>query len=658
MLSPVFAAQASQTTSARPGAGSAARVPGAASAASAVSPMALNAAPAPDSTGILRFLERVIDWYRALAAQKQLATDPNDVVMVNGNRQIADEVVQLAFQYARGAAGNADKVNKSVGQAGDTESSRTQSLERLSAQVDAELQQSKKDVESLKQTLGAATGQKRAKIESQIDALQGEIDLANARKEALAAMLDFVTGTGVGGLGATGLRAQVEELAQTVPGPLAKMPANEKDGALTEQSLPALVNVALQPRPSGIWPLGMDLLRLGGSMRTLDIAIRQTDELTAETKALSSPIVARMKTLVQQGNDLAKAADMSDATQLEQQRKDLDALTVQFKQVTAAMLPLSKLKILLALYKRNLMNWQDAIKGQRTAELRSLFIKLGILVLILAVVFALSEAAKRAILRYVQDAHRRYQFLLLRTIIMWGVIAVVTGFFFAGALGRVATFAGLLTAGVALALQGVLLSMAGYFFLIGKYGVRVGDRVQISGVTGRVVDIGMVRLHVMELAGGETPTGRLVAFANSIVFQPAAGLFKQIPGTNFVWHEVTVTLPPGSDYAAIRKKLLSIVESVVSEYHEDMEKQGQHVQVFAATAKNALHPTSRLRFTDAGPEVAIRFPVTLHNAGEIDEHVTSELMTALEGEFQTPSAAAPRVKLNTDLPGGNSPAMS
>lgn len=109
-------------------------------------------------------------------------------------------------------------------------------------------------------------------------------------------------------------------------------------------------------------------------------------------------------------------------------------------------------------------------------------------------------------------------------------IVVVIAFAFASELGSVATFAGLLTAGVAVALQNVILSIAGYFFLIGKFGLRIGDRVQISGVTGEVVEIGLVRIHVMELGGngGDVqPTGRVVAFSSSFVFQPTAGMFKQ-----------------------------------------------------------------------------------------------------------------------------------
>ena len=122
--------------------------------------------------------------------------------------------------------------------------------------------------------------------------------------------------------------------------------------------------------------------------------------------------------------------------------------------------------------------------------------------------------------------------MLLRRLVMWFLIAIVIAFAFASELGSLATFAGLMTAGIAVALQNVILSVAGYFYLIGKYGVRVGDRVQISGVTGEVVDIGLVRLHLMELATTGTdaqPTGRVVVFSNSVVFQPTVASTSRFP---------------------------------------------------------------------------------------------------------------------------------
>jgi small-conductance mechanosensitive channel len=282
-------------------------------------------------------------------------------------------------------------------------------------------------------------------------------------------------------------------------------------------------------------------------------------------------------------------------------------------------------------------------------------IRLLLLAVALGFVLGAAELWSRAIFRYVHDARRRYQFLLIRKIVTWFAIAMVVAFAFASQLGSVATFAGLITAGVAVALQNVILSVAGYFFLIGKFGIRVGDRVQIAGVTGEVVEVGLVRLHLMELSstGSEIPTGRVVAFSNSIVFQPTSGLFKQIPGTNFMWHEITVTLPGDSDYHQVEKDLTEVVERVFADYKDDIEGQRRQMErTLGYTSSGEFRPRTRLLFSTGGLEAVIRYPVTLQRATEIDDRITREVLDALRNHNQQKSAGqgTPTLKLRTDVP--------
>ena len=105
-------------------------------------------------------------------------------------------------------------------------------------------------------------------------------------------------------------------------------------------------------------------------------------------------------------------------------------------------------------------------------------LRLVIFIALLALVFTAAELWRRAVFRYVQDPRRRSRFLLLRKIVLWALVVAIAAATFATELGSLATFAGLITAGLAVAMQSVLISVVGYFFLIGKYGIRVGDRVQ------------------------------------------------------------------------------------------------------------------------------------------------------------------------------------
>jgi small-conductance mechanosensitive channel len=313
----------------------------------------------------------------------------------------------------------------------------------------------------------------------------------------------------------------------------------------------------------------------------------------------------------------------------------VDAQTAEFKQLAAIGLPLSKQNVLFGLYQKSLENWHSEVRGDLKAVLESLLVRLAVLGIFIGIVLVFAEIGKRTIYRYVHEPHRRYQFLLLRKIALAFAIIIIVAVGFASRLESAVTYAGLLTAGIAVALQNVLVAMVGYFFLIGRYGIRVGDRVQISGVTGEVVDIGLVRMQVMELGGSaaDTPTGRVVAFSNSVVFQPTAGIFRQIPGTDFVWHEVSLTFAPDSDFKAVRERLLRVVEGVLADYHEEMDRQNQAMQRnLFAVPEGGLKPSSHLRLTPVGLEALIRFPVDLQHAGEIDERISREILKAVDQE--------------------------
>ena len=88
-------------------------------------------------------------------------------------------------------------------------------------------------------------------------------------------------------------------------------------------------------------------------------------------------LTAKIRELTQHGDQLAAQADTSDPAALAQERKDLDALTSQYKQLSASMLPLGKQNILLDLYKRSTTNWRNAVKSQYDTELKGLLLRLG-----------------------------------------------------------------------------------------------------------------------------------------------------------------------------------------------------------------------------------------------------------------------------------------
>ncbi|HME10973.1 MAG TPA: mechanosensitive ion channel domain-containing protein [Bryobacteraceae bacterium] len=92
-----------------------------------------------------------------------------------------------------------------------------------------------------------------------------------------------------------------------------------------------------------------------------------------------------------------------------------------------------------------------------------------------------------------------------------------------------ATFLGLLSAGLAVGLHDVLLAIGGYLLIVRRFNVRIGDQVQISEVTGEVTNLGLQEIELSEIdtASGQW-TGRVAFFSNSYVFvSPATPLVRQ-----------------------------------------------------------------------------------------------------------------------------------
>jgi len=210
----------------------AAAVPGTAAEPAAVpaAPAAPGIAPVPAAAAlpggqptaaqVTQYLDQTVAWYRGLVVQQEIATDTADLALVADNRAVTDQIVRLAFQFARSAAsllgrqGGADQ--SQPGPAGQY-----QSLMQLQARLDKQAQDMQAGLEADRAKLATSGGKGRQTLQSQIAQLEGQLQLVNARRDAVHTMLEFVTGSTANGLGGSGLRAQIEALAASI-GPVAK----------------------------------------------------------------------------------------------------------------------------------------------------------------------------------------------------------------------------------------------------------------------------------------------------------------------------------------------------------------------------------------------------------------------------------------------------
>jgi small-conductance mechanosensitive channel len=602
--------------------------------------------PAIPEGDIISFLNATISWYRHLDVEQTLATEPAEMLYFADDRDMAQKALNLAFDFAHAAASllqNTAPPAAPTGTAGTPTSSANGmpivvvgDLPAKLAQAQADLRASQARVTDLQAQSRRAAGARRRALADQVAAAQSQLRLAQLRVDSLQAVTNFEAGTGAGGqISAGGLQGQIDELARSIPLPSQGAKPSTASNARTE---------ARQTEPiaaSGIIGNAENLLALTRKQQALDSTIDLTNSLNASVNKLRAPLVAAARRIDSQATALASQVNGANPADLEQVKTRLEHLASLYKLNVNALMPLTRMSGELAMYRASLDRWRKLVNTQSAASLRALAAGLGGLVIILAVVGLGAVLWRRIIFRYVHDRQHRQQLLQIRRIVVTVVIALVLVFDFANQFGALATILGFAAAGIALALQNVIMSMAGYLYVSGRYGIRVGDRIQISGINGDVLEIGLFKLTMLELSGdanGQQPTGRVVIFPNSVVFQTTGNFFRQIPGTNLTWNELKISLAPDCDYRLVEKRLLEIVGEVYSRYREAVQREYYNMERNLNIRAEPPKPMSRLQFSETAIELIVRYPVRIDSTAETQDEVARRVVDALRKE--------PGLKLN------------
>jgi small-conductance mechanosensitive channel len=636
------------------------------------------ASPLPlKSDDVLTYVSHTVDWYRGLQNVEQLQGTPQDLLARDRLHDQAVTAVRLAFEFGRAAASilNAQAaVDDSANDSGESKGFAGQ-LDRVTDRVGGRVAALQSQLAALDEQLAHASKSARATLSAQRGNVSAALALA---REVLASLQDierFEDYALVGDAkGEGGLAAQIAELEKSVPEatparkgapaaggsapatgqktsggsvPAAASSTSATANAAAASSAAQAATAALRPESAGVIALAGEWFSLHGSRGQLNAAIKQTDALVSEADTRRRAIGRAVSGIV--GGAFASSTT-ADATQLNAQRAALEAGAAQFKKLATVLVPVGEQALTLESAGNTLRDWRAAL-GERSANVsRYLALRIGFLLASVAVVFVISEIWRRATVRYLHDLRLRRQLTLVRRIVIGIALTAVVVFGLVSEIGSVATYAGFVTAGIAVALQNVILAIVAYFFLIGRYGVRVGDRVTMAGVTGRVVEIGLVRIYLMELSGPELhATGRVVVLSNAVLFQPTA-MFKQIPGAEYVWHSITLTLAATADVVDANKRLKEAADAVYATYRPDIERQYAIVQRLLDFDTSTPQPEVRVRWSESGLDCSVRYPVEPESSASVDQQMLKAMRDALAKDPPLKLLSTNAVALKTDGP--------
>jgi small-conductance mechanosensitive channel len=250
-------------------------------------------------------------------------------------------------------------------------------------------------------------------------------------------------------------------------------------------------------------------------------------------------------------------------------------------------------------------NWSDQVVRQRRIVQGLVVQSIAFICLVLICMILVGRLVRRLMSRHWLDPRQAgtLRMILELSVQIAGVVVIL--FIVFGVPDNTATIVGFATAAITIALQDFIISFLGWFRLVGKRGIRVGDLVEINTVAGEVVEIGLITTTLLETGPRGYRTGRRITFMNSFAIRGVYFNFSTIG--QWMWDELTITLPSPLDTRATMKQLLEVVNEETGqsarmaelEWKRGTQREGlSHLRTDAAV---------NLRPTGSGVDIEIRY---------------------------------------------------
>ncbi len=207
---------------------------------------------------------------------------------------------------------------------------------------------------------------------------------------------------------------------------------------------------------------------------------------------------------------------------------------------------------------------------------------------------------------------------------------------------RAATALGLVTAGLAFALQRVVTAVAGYFVILRGSNFTVGDRITMGGVRGDVINLGLIQTTIMEMgqppaAQGADPavwvrsrqhTGRVVTVTNDKIFdEPIYNYTREFP---YIWEELSLPIPYAADRDRAERILLAAAQRHTAEIQEASRGALAAVGARYAVRLPGAEPRVYYRLTDNWLELTVRFVTEARGARDVKDMMGRQILAALD----------------------------
>lgn len=285
--------------------------------------------------------------------------------------------------------------------------------------------------------------------------------------------------------------------------------------------------------------------------------------------------------------------------------------------------------------------------------------KLAIFFLIGLGIYAATTLIRRAIEANIEDVKRRHQLRKIVRYAFW-IALVTTGLtLFAErlALADVGTILGLIAAAITIALADVVRSLAGWVYLNTRRGVEIGSRVEVGGVIGDVIDIGLLKTTILEvgapLVHALQSTGRIVTVPNSVFIDK--NVIASATVNPLVWHEIQILVTFESDWKKARDILRDVAVELYEKIVPDLKAGFAKLEQEYAFRLGSTAPIVYTEIADSGVLLTLRNLTPVRRRRSMTDRISTEILDRFaqepEIEFAYPSYRVYRLgeEKNTEL---------
>jgi small-conductance mechanosensitive channel len=216
-----------------------------------------------------------------------------------------------------------------------------------------------------------------------------------------------------------------------------------------------------------------------------------------------------------------------------------------------------------------------------------------------------------------------------------GVVLILLVIF--GMPQQTPTMVGLATAGITIVLQDYILAFFGWFVLMGKNGIRVGDLVEINGVSGEVTEIGLISTTLLEtgnLADEGLPTGRRISLINS--FATRGQYFNFSTAGQWMWDEIAISLPASHDPRALVERIQKTVQEETQKDTGIAVEEWKHAAHSDNLSRFSTAPVVTLLPSGTGFDVQVRYVTRASTRFDTRTAIYKRVFELLDGQSKSP----------------------